>query len=567
MNRDQRYRKYTATFHASRAHPLKAPSTLPAITHTTGSHSQLAGGPQAGPALRSAWRWATGSRPLLRAAAAMLTASLLTAPARGEETTPARPSFERLRQDEDWSALCDPARRMLWLDAIKCVPLGAGRAAWLSIGGEVRERYEYTRNPLWGQDSQDKNGVFLQRYVLHGDLHLGPHLRLFGQIYSALEDGRAGPPSPIEKNRLDLQQVFLDLSTPLGAGASATLRVGRQELRYGSARLVDVREGPNVRRKFDGGRVRIEVGDWQLDGIAVRPSLIEPGVFNDRINDAQALWGAYAVARSPSWLPFGSSLDLYYLGYKDEAARFDQGAAQETRHTVGIRLWGERSGWDWNWEIIYQFGRFGRGDIRAWSTASDTGYTARDAPWSPRLGLSANVASGDRNPADHDLQTFNPLFPRGNYFSELALLGPRNFFNLHPSLTVQLTERLSLTADVDFFWRLEHDDGIYGPSGRLLRSGRESDLRVKIVERAFSTVLMEPLHPALRPVFPFVVHHTHCPSERIPRRWKDDELEATAGLYVGVGQGRASVSNVMFFNILSKRPGRSAHRYRRVRRI
>lgn len=416
-------------------------------------------------------------RPLLHAAAAMLIASLLAAPAQGEETAPARPSFERLRQDEDWSVLCDPARRVQWFDAIKCVPLDVGRAVWLSLGGEVRERYEYTRNPLWGEDPQDKHGVFLQRYVLHSDLHVGPHLRLFGQISSALEDGRAGPPSPSEENRLDLQQGFLDLSTPLGAGAAATLRVGRQELRYGSARLVDVREGPNVRRKFDGARVRIEVGGWQVDGIAVRPSLIEPGVFDDRLDDAQALWGAYAVRRSPSWLPFGSALDLYYLGYQDEAARFDQGTAQETRHTVGLRLWGERSGWDWTWEFMYQFGRFGRGDIRAWSAASETGYTAREAPWSPRLGLSANIASGDRNPADRDLQTFNPLFPRGNYFSELALLGPRNFFNLHPSLTVQPTEQLSLTADIDFFWRLEHADGIYSSSGRLLRSGRGSDAR------------------------------------------------------------------------------------------
>jgi hypothetical protein len=31
-----------------------------------------------------------------------------------------------------------------------------------------------------------------------------------------------------------------------------------------------------------------------------------------------------------------------------------------------------------------------------------------------------------------------------------------------------------LTADVDFFWRLETSDGIYSPSGRLLRSGAGS---------------------------------------------------------------------------------------------
>jgi hypothetical protein len=372
---------------------------------------------------------------------------------------------------------------------------------WLSLGGEVRERYEYTHNPLWGEDPQDKHGVFLQRYVLHGDLHLGPHLRLFGQLYSALEDGRAGPPSPSEENRLDLQQGFLDLSTPLGVGAAATLRVGRQELRYGSARLVDVREGPNVRRKFDGGRVRIEAGKWQVDGIAVRPSLIEPGVFDDRLDDAQALWGAYAVRRSPSWLPFGLALDLYYLGYQDEAARFDQGTAQETRHTVGLRLWGERSGWDWNWELMYQFGRFGRGDIRAWSVASATGYTARHAPWSPRLGLSANIASGDRNPADRDLQTFNPLFPRGNYFSELALLGPRNFFNLHPALTVHPTARLSLAADVDFFWRLEPADGIYSPSGRLLRSGRGSETRYVSTEVSLNVTWQIDPHMSLTGIY------------------------------------------------------------------
>ena len=86
----------------------------------------------------------------------MLIASLFAAPARGEETSPARPSFEYLRQDEDWSALCELARRMQWFDAIKCVPLSAGRAVWFSLGGEVRERYEYTHHPLWGEDPQDK---------------------------------------------------------------------------------------------------------------------------------------------------------------------------------------------------------------------------------------------------------------------------------------------------------------------------------------------------------------------------------------------------------------------------
>ncbi|MGH8502414.1 MAG: alginate export family protein [Gammaproteobacteria bacterium] len=360
-------------------------------------------------------------------------------------------------------------------DPFKYMPLTQAGETWFSLGGELRERYEYANNPAWGDDPQDPNGVFLQRYVLHGDLHVGPRLRFFGQLFSALESGRAGPPSPIDENELDLQQAFVDLSAPLSDNSSATLRLGRQEMSYGSARLIDVREGPNVRRKFDGGRVLLRLGRrWYVDAIFVRPSEIEPGVFDDGMDHSQALWGAYTVG-ALSWPPTG--LDLYYLGYESEDAGFDQGVGDERRHTLGTRLWGERGQWDWNWELIYQWGRFAAGDLRAWSVGTDTGYTWQDPSWSPRLGVSANVASGDRDPADPDLQTFNPLFPRGNYFSELALLGPRNFFNLHPFITISPTDSLELTADADFFWRLERTDGIYTPSGRLLRPAGNSDAR------------------------------------------------------------------------------------------
>lgn len=422
-----------------------------------------------------------------RTAAAALACQLLVGGASAGAAAPERPSLTPLRQDEDWSALCDPELRTAVLDALKCTPLTADRSARLFLGGEIRERYEYAHDPLWGEDPQDENGVFLQRYVVHGDLRAGSHVRLFGQLYSALEDGRAGPTSPVDENRLDIQQAFLDLTAPLGTGISGTLRFGRQELRYGSGRLVDVREGPNVRRKFDGGRVRLELGAWRLDGIATRPADNEPGMFDDGTNGSQALWGAYAAGRSPGWLPFGSSLDLYYLGYRDDEAGYDQGSDPETRHTAGARVWGERAGWDWNWELVGQLGEFGRGDVRAWSVASDTGHTWRDAPLTPRLGLSANIASGDENPDDRDLETFNPLYPRGSYFSELALLGPRNFYNLHPFLTVNPTDRLAITADIDFFWRLQTEDGIYSPSGQLLRSGVGSDARYVGTEVSLNT--------------------------------------------------------------------------------
>ena len=49
--------------------------------------------------------------------------------------------------------------------------------------------------------------------------------------------------------------------------------------------------------------------------------------------------------------------------------------------------------------------------------------------------------------------------------------------DLHPSLALKLTKTVTLTPDLDFFWRQNKDDGVYNVSGALLRSGRTSSAR------------------------------------------------------------------------------------------
>jgi hypothetical protein len=44
-------------------------------------------------------------------------------------------------------------------------------------------------------------------------------------------------------------------------------RLGRQELNYGSCRLVSVREGPNVRQSFDGFKIMSKEGSWYTMGL------------------------------------------------------------------------------------------------------------------------------------------------------------------------------------------------------------------------------------------------------------------------------------------------------------
>lgn len=373
--------------------------------------------------------------------------------------------FQSLRYEEDYRALRDPAARIEPLDALKFVPLTG--EAFLSLGGELRWRYEYFRNALWGQGPQDGDGYWLTRAMLHADVHPTQDWRLFVQLKSGLADGRTGGPRATDEDRLDWHQAFVDRTWSGVGEGRVTLRLGRQELAYGSSRLISFRESPNVRQSFDGVTGIYRTAGWRIDAFAAYPVETDAGVFDDASDRARKLWGAYAVAKVPG-VP-GLSVDLYYLGLERDRAVFASGAAREVRHSFGTRVWGRRGGWDYNGEFVVQTGTFGAGTIRAWTAASDNGFTFVAAPGRPRLGLRANLSSGDRAAADGRLQTFNALFPRGAYFSEMGLLGPANLTDLHPSLRLAPAAHVTVVLDWDFFWRTSTGDGLYGPAVTLVR--------------------------------------------------------------------------------------------------
>jgi Alginate export len=206
------------------------------------------------------------TRAIERIAFFWVIAFVTAPPATGQPGPPTTPAAYRLlRYEEDYSHLCDKVRgearkpapgdangahNDLW-DAVKCLPLGPER--YLSMGGELRIQYERYDGLGWGAATDDRNGYLLQRYMLHGDLHAGRHVRAFLQLKSGLENGRLGGPRPVDQDVLDLHQEFVDLA----AGRNQprfTLRVGRQA-RYGEGRrhrATQLRRSP----RHDGRRRR-----------------------------------------------------------------------------------------------------------------------------------------------------------------------------------------------------------------------------------------------------------------------------------------------------------------------
>lgn len=378
---------------------------------------------------------------------------------------PDPPPYTLLRYNERYDYLADPRNRTDFFDPIKYISLQADDPqSYLNLSGELRERYENFHNVGFGVGAGPHNPSYLlQRVILGADLHASQRLRFFVQAISGVQFGYRATAAPVNEDPLDLQQGFVDyiFGNPEPEGPRLTARAGRFEMTYGSGRFVATRAAPNIPLKFDGAQFIAGSGSARLYAFLARPVKEDRNSF-DQDNNAQTFWGAYAVS------PVGqTTVDVYYLGFRDKEARYAAGTGTELRQTIGLRLSGTHEGWSYDWEPVVQFGRFAGRDILAWTLATDTGYTFSAAPWRPRFGLKVDVASGDAGHPGGHFGAFNPLFFKAGYFNDASLIRPTNIVDFHPSLQFEPWKSFTATVASGVLWRYSAGDGVYGPSGKL----------------------------------------------------------------------------------------------------
>jgi hypothetical protein len=407
----------------------------------------------------------------------------------GPPENPARPPLSPNYQGEqDWSFLKNPANRTDLWDPLKYIPLNQDGDDYLTFWFETRSSYEWFQNDAWGAIPQTISGYYLQRVIPAVGLTLGSHVRLYTSFQYDKEMGNnAGPRPGVDEDQGDFHEAYLDLSTGLDDQRSLTLRLGQQELVYGTGRLIDNNEGLTVKSSFYGAKLIAKTETLELDLFAVKPTDLNNGTLDDRPSSQQTFWGAYGTVPLPLIDRVGQA-DIYYLGIDNTRAVYQQGSGREIRHSIGTRLFNHQPGapfnqpgWDYNWELVYQLGTFAENYINAWTVATETGFTF-PVRWWPRLALRADVASGSQHPNGGTLGTFNPLFPRGAYFGpKLVLFGPYNIFDVHPVLMFTPLQNVSVAFDWDWFWRESLDDGVYligsGQPGGLARPSNGSKAR------------------------------------------------------------------------------------------
>lgn len=394
----------------------------------------------------------------------MIAALLAVAAVRAAEP----PAFKPVRSDEDYGYLKTVQDRAN-LDPLRYIPLGGD--AFLSLGGEARLRVDAINAPHFGIGGEQADTFALTRLLLSADLHLAPAVRIYGELGVHRDIGKRDAPAAIDRDGVDAQVLFVDIAP----AAEWRVRLGRQELQLNpTQRFIAVRESPNVRQSFDGARITHTMGNLKLDAFYLQPVALSPGAFDDTRSRTQRFYGLYASARISSH----QTLDVYALGLERDHVRFGIIAGDERRTSLGVRLAGTAGAFDYDTEGMVQGGRFVDRKIRAFAASAGGGYTL-GRPWKPRLGLRLDLGSGDKDPTDRTLQTFNPLFPKGGYFNETALMSWGNLASFRSSLGLTPRKGVSLEASYTTHRRWTGDDAIYiqplavlAPAG----AGRSKDM-------------------------------------------------------------------------------------------
>jgi len=254
---------------------------------------------------------------------------------------------------------------------------------------------------------------------------------------------------------LDLHQGYLAIRLSEGM----TLKIGRQEISYLNHRLIGNVAFLEQARSFDAARWSLASGDITADAFYARTRDSAPGDFAG-VTDLFAGFFQYRV--HPGFVP--AVIAIVDIG----------GPAERTRVTAGLHATGALDmGLSYSLEGYFQGGSAAN-DVSylAVMTALHARYTLKSLGAKPFFELFGEIVTGDDDPGDGDVTSFDTLFATNHkFYGEMdfflnlpANTGQRGLMDLGAAIgavpakdvTVQLTGHLFL-ANND-----QGGDGTYG---------------------------------------------------------------------------------------------------------
>ena len=383
----------------------------------------------------------------------------------------------------------------------------------VSLTVNHRTRYEFLNDEFRIGRNGDTDVVAF-RTLVHGRVDL-PYGLTAG---AELEDSRAEQNADTFLNTTivnstELLQAYLEYERPDTLGGTLTGRGGRITMDVGSRRFVARNRFRNTINGFTGidlewkdegdGHGLVLRGFWTLP-VLREPTTLRRGrlLDNDIVFDTETIdvnfWGLFAA------------LDIERVGRGEffvfgihESDSNDRPTRNRQLATPGFRLFRKpaKGRFDYTIENAIQFGT----SRQSPSNTSAAGlkeldhfahfhhltlaYTF-DAPWTPRVALQYDFASGDRNPNDGNNERFDTLFGARRFdFGPTGIYGPFARSNVHTPgfrFGIKPHARISSFLTVRAFWLAAKEDfwvpaGVRDPDGNSgSYVGSQIEMRVRL---------------------------------------------------------------------------------------
>ncbi|MFT8789127.1 alginate export family protein [Komagataeibacter saccharivorans] len=407
------------------------------------------------------------------------------------------------RWAEDWSFLRNATKHDDPFDVLKYVPITGNGQVWVSFSGETRVRNWFENRPLMGSPHVTDSGRFAVRNLYGADVHVGTHVRLYGELVNADAGGWAayGYGSTYRKH-LDAQQAFVEVKGQV-AGAKAGFLFGRQAFLDMPSYVLYYRMSSSVPLAWNGFRTyavwpRVRVDAWDFVGTDITPR----GMFHDTQDYGTRLYGVATTWAPPDFTFAGqtgySFLDLFYLGTKVDGAlsavstpAFTVQSGSATRNNFGGRWHGIAGPIEFSTGGIWQGGSFRATGpnsparpIDAWSVNATVGYRIPRDRFHSFIAMQADVFSGGdarRNTIGTYVQPFNPQLP---YVDSSLTVSESNMIDIGPELRMTFYRSLSVQARYPVYWRYSTQAPVSRPgsqyafqyAGRFIGSAPQATL-------------------------------------------------------------------------------------------
>ena len=369
-----------------------------------------------------------------------------------------------------------PSAENTWLGRVAEPIRVKGDEVTLKFGMESRYRFEYRDDFTLNDQTYEDDAVNLLRNRVNADLKIKS--KESDRSYRFFAEGQTAQSfaqSEINKtnlfvNQIDLRQLFVEVDKPFNE-IPLTVKAGRQELLYGDERFVGPLNWTNTARVFDAVKLVYNPWEWlQLDTFFSQVVRNEAKKADKTVHDDN-FYGFYAAFKKIKDHVIDTF--LFIRNNQDNSLVSERAGIRGDlkEYTFGNRLKGKRGSVDYGAEYALQFGRRAHDEIEAWAFHQELGYTFLKRWGTPRFYAEYNHASGDRNPTDGVVSTFDNLFPTNhNKYGLIDFLSLKNMNDIMLGASLKPHSKVHMAAEFHWFFLDAKESAWFNASGGVFRA-------------------------------------------------------------------------------------------------